>query len=536
MNPSQPEVTAILAIHETEGNREWLKQALASLPVGMPYLIVENTGDVSQARNDGIQAAETEYVLLMDADDYWERDALAPMWTAVQNADVVYPSVVHCDQDTLKPYEYVPAAAFCPVRLQEWNYIPGCALARRSAILNVGGYRDMPLLEDWDLWVRLMRDGARFTPCEESVYRYRQVKGSRNDQDFDATHYHQLIVGEYREPVATFYHGDSAAQTYYRCQVPARDLHAIVRKDQNIFTDTGDFPAHKGAAIWSYPGLGTQAVAMAMMQEQGIRVLVEVDDNYLRMPPGGGHWVKKLSRDRPSVAAHRKIVPWADGIITATEYLAEQYRRVNDNVFVCPNQLEPRDWPTDPERQDGPTRIGFAGGAQHLRDMWLAMPGIRWALENGCELVINGLLPTNTKGQPIIPKWLDGTPFTWLPWTNDLRSYRKNLELFDIGLAPLDDRHDWTKGKSDLKALEYLAVGALPILSDAVPYKDWHGRLPMAGDATGFREQVKWAVKNPDAARDMMLEQREYVLEERTVQANLWRWQEAVEAPVLAAA
>lgn len=44
---------------------------------------------------------------------------------------------------------------------------------RRSVVLAVGGYRDLPLLEDYWLWERMMLGGARMANVEEVVVDYR---------------------------------------------------------------------------------------------------------------------------------------------------------------------------------------------------------------------------------------------------------------------------------------------------------------------------------------------------------------------------
>jgi len=44
---------------------------------------------------------------------------------------------------------------------------------RRDAALRAGGYRHLPLLEDYDLWARMLRDGAQFVGVEEPLVTFR---------------------------------------------------------------------------------------------------------------------------------------------------------------------------------------------------------------------------------------------------------------------------------------------------------------------------------------------------------------------------
>ena len=44
---------------------------------------------------------------------------------------------------------------------------------RKAAVMKAGGYRHCPLFEDYDLWVRMMMNGARFHNLQESLLLFR---------------------------------------------------------------------------------------------------------------------------------------------------------------------------------------------------------------------------------------------------------------------------------------------------------------------------------------------------------------------------
>ena len=44
---------------------------------------------------------------------------------------------------------------------------------RRDAAVRAGGYHHLPLLEDYDLWARMLRDGASFVGIDEPLVTYR---------------------------------------------------------------------------------------------------------------------------------------------------------------------------------------------------------------------------------------------------------------------------------------------------------------------------------------------------------------------------
>src|SRR5690606_35438140 len=48
---------------------------------------------------------------------------------------------------------------------------------RRSAVLAAGGYQDLPLMEDYWLWARMLVRGASVANVEEALVRYRTGAG-----------------------------------------------------------------------------------------------------------------------------------------------------------------------------------------------------------------------------------------------------------------------------------------------------------------------------------------------------------------------
>jgi glycosyltransferase involved in cell wall biosynthesis len=52
------------------------------------------------------------------------------------------------------------------------------AMLRRSALERVGGWRELGWPEDLDLWIRLLRSGARLAKHPATLYAWRQLRGS----------------------------------------------------------------------------------------------------------------------------------------------------------------------------------------------------------------------------------------------------------------------------------------------------------------------------------------------------------------------
>lgn len=336
------------------------------------------------------------------------------------------------------------------------------------------------------------------------------------------------------DALATFWKQKSAGTTYWRCTVPARHLPGVVN-ELTPFDITPDaagephMPYQQGnTAIWQFAGNGTRATIMAWQQEQGLRVLVEVDDLYLTLPPHadqlGSEWQQEFARGGPgtdgdahSVEAHHRIVGWADGIICSTERLAQHYREVNDYVFVCPNSVEPDDWP-EPHQRDNTFRIGWAASYSHAADQHLVRRAMEWAaVQKGVEVYTLGY-PAPWRGR-----------INRMPWTESLRQYRRSLNnaRLDVGICPVVPGK-WPDCKSDVKALEVSMTGAFPVVSDVIPYADFHGPTLRCRTGKDWERAIRWCVQNQDEVRALGQQAREFVLAERTIDKSIGAWREAV--------
>lgn len=521
------DVTVVIPIHR-DGNKEWLQQAIQSFPAGTPFKVAENDGELGEALNAAVAEVETEFFLPFGSDDVAEPGMLEMLRSLIWDVDVAYPAMILTDEE-LRPIGYHQADPFCPIRLLTWNYVSGAPLLRKSAVLAVGGWRELEGLEDWDLFVRMYRNGARFKPVPEAMFRYRQVPGSRNRQEIGKEPFEQLkarkqreIVGEVPKAKATFYYQATPATTYWRCQLPALHLPGRCLPDVALAETDEDFyfPEHEGTAVMQFAADASWAATLLGLQHKGYRVLVETDDNYLVSSPNRkkSGWEKKIGQGRHTTQGHKWIVEQADGVIVTTETLAKAYSKLNPNVYVCPNQIEPSDWREEWEKpKDGTFRVGWFASFSHSKDERLVRRALEWASDQpDVQVVTMGLDP--------------GWQFrrSHIPWSNDLSTYRRNLYLLDVGLGPIVPE-PWSLSRSDLKALEYSMGGAMSILSDVAPYAGWQDKALMATTPKEFLRHVQWAVKNQDEAREMGRAAREHVLKERTVEKNIWRWQEAID-------
>jgi hypothetical protein len=527
------QTTVLVGFHRTEGNRDWLNQALASFPEDTPRMVLENEGysEWIRACNQAFEQATTPYVLVFGHDDVALPGFLEPMQNLAESgigADVVYPSMVLTNED-LEPIRDYSAQMFCGNRLAHWNYIPACSLIRRTKAIEVGGYRDVPI-QDWDLWVRLHQAGARFKPCPEAQMLYRQRPDSLNRKIEQHTAEEMYTAHGITPPdvAATFYHQATPATTYLRCQLPARHLPGVCKSIGDLMLeDDGDhvrFPEQHGqTAVIQFGGDKASAFFTLHLRNSGYRVLIETDDNYTARFPdkrvfARSGWTERIGEGVHSIQGHRWIVQQADGVLVTTPWLADRYRKLNPNVHVAPNSVDPADWPEPVKPDDGILRLVWFASLSHDRDIPLISPAFEWAAgQKDVEVTVFGLNP----------RWLR-FPWKYGPWAADLDAYRWHFHHFDVGVAPIVE-DQMGMGRSDIKGLEYAMGGVAPILSELAPYAAWTDgeNCLKARTAADFKRAVKHLVRNPGEAKQLAAAARAYVLAERTTAAQIDKWKEA---------
>lgn len=307
-----------------------------------------------------------------------------------------------------------------------------------------------------------------------------------------------------------------------------------------------EYPKHEGdAAVFTRP-LAFGATHMMGLRRQGVRVLAEVDDNYLA-PQHLNFFMKKASQDLEKDGKswndyrddHARSICAGDGIIVSTDHLRDVYwkglsklfgKRHLPEIFVCRNHVDKRFIPAShvPPREDGRLRIGYMGSDSHAWDVDLIYEACAEAYINGHEIVFIGIDPKNInpKYRMTRKNWgmLD---YTHIPWTND---YRGTALPLDIGFCPLvADEH--TLCKSDIKALEYGLSGAAAICQNNLVYNrtlKGEENVLFANSPMEFVVQMRRLIKDAELRKSLVDGMNEYIKNERMIEDNAQEWREAV--------
>lgn len=170
-------MTSFSIILGTYGDVSWREQAekLAIDTVNMQDYdgdrdieVVQYHGDtLAQARNRAAEDASGDYLIFLDTGDLLDIGYVAAMDAA--SGDIRRPSVRGFDQQGF--IDPQPVMSPRPESLIVKNFIVIGAAVNRRMFLDVRGFSEIPVLEDWELWLKLVCYlGATVVDVPEAVY------------------------------------------------------------------------------------------------------------------------------------------------------------------------------------------------------------------------------------------------------------------------------------------------------------------------------------------------------------------------------
>ncbi|MDL4814876.1 glycosyltransferase [Actinomadura opuntiae] len=160
-----------------------LKEIVATSPVEVTFVHLEVNRGLGPALDAGLQAARYDIVARMDADDIampHRFELQVPLVRA--GAELVGAGLLEFGRDTadvvgrrIPPSD--PGDIVRYSRLHDPFNHP-TVVYRRSAVIAAGGYGDLPLMEDYWLFVRMIAAGARLVNVAEPLVYYRVGDGA----------------------------------------------------------------------------------------------------------------------------------------------------------------------------------------------------------------------------------------------------------------------------------------------------------------------------------------------------------------------
>jgi glycosyltransferase involved in cell wall biosynthesis len=271
------------------------------------------------------------------------------------------------------------------------------------------------------------------------------------------------------------------------------------------------------------------------------------------------HDIIRVNKINEKIIANLRVSKY---VTTTTELFADEIRKINKNVIVFPNAINPNEPQfKEPTIESDRLRVGWLGGSSHLHDLQLLNLAQKPQYKDKLQFVLCGFDTRGTvteinqqtgehKRRDILPhetvwaqyekiftqnlttvseeykKYLLQYTQESYPnelneayvrvWTQPVTSYAKNYSKFDVSLAPIKN-HMFNRMKSQLKVIEAGFYKKAVIASDVGPYTiDLkhclnHGNF-VDGNAllvnenrnhSDWSKYIEKLLKNPNMVKDM---------------------------------
>ena len=298
-----------------------------------------------------------------------------------------------------------------------------------------------------------------------------------------------------------------------------------------------------------------------MLNSLGVVTICDIDDYWMPGKEHPIHDIIKVHKINEKIIENLKVAKY---VTTTTSVFADEIRKLNKNVVVFPNAINPNESQfKEPTLESDRLRVGWLGGSSHLHDIQLLDQGLGkiTSLKDKLQFVLCGF---DTRGtvteinaqtgeqnkRNILPHETVWAQYEKIftqdykivsedykkhllnydqqsysnelneayvrVWTKPVTSYAKNYSKFDVSLAPIKNTM-FNRMKSQLKVIEAGFYKKALIASDLGPYTiDLKHCLKngefVDGNALLINENrnhadwpkfIEKLVKNPNLAKDM---------------------------------
>lgn len=172
--PDTPPPIDVTVIVATFGDARWpalaLERAIPSARDQAP--VIQFHGDVldtygaslAECRNRAAAETSSEWLCFLDADDELRPGFFEAMARA--EGDLRGPATEYVRNERVRPAMFWPQSD-----IRHSNFLLVSTLIRREMFVDVGGFRDVPMYEDWDLFQRCSNAGAAITLVPAAIVR-----------------------------------------------------------------------------------------------------------------------------------------------------------------------------------------------------------------------------------------------------------------------------------------------------------------------------------------------------------------------------
>lgn len=281
-----------------------------------------------------------------------------------------------------------------------------------------------------------------------------------------------------------------------------------------------------------------------LLKKEGKKIVFDNDDTY--KDHGGFKFNEFMDEKRLEHGLGRindaidSFIKEADLVTCSTEFLKKEYEKINPNVVVLPNCVDPFYFPEPSHNETDVVRIGITGSIGITSDMEVLKPIVEHYHNDPRVKIVLLSMPKKEEGNIFKELYVDEYAFwdtinmEWHPFVpaEDYYEYLNDLKL-DIAIIP---RYDslFNRCKSNLKFLENSML-EIPTIAQSFsthdsPYeqnpKDAE-HLLLATDTESWIFQIEQLINNKELRRELGKKAHEYVEREYNIETKAHLWNDA---------
>ena len=231
----------------------------------------------------------------------------------------------------------------------------------------------------------------------------------------------------------------------------------------------------------------------------------------------------------------------SDLVTTSTEWLAKEYRKLNPNVVVLPNYIDPFYFDEPLRNETDVVRIGVTGSIGVSTDIDVLAPIVRHYEHDKRVKIVFFSLPPNRKENPRVEAiyrdeyaFLDSVDVEWHPTVNaDLYYDKLNSLKLDMMIIPRVDNY-FNRAKSNLKFLE-TSMFEVPIIAQGFkdgmsPYQvnpEDSKHMKIVVDNNDWIPAIEAMIADKEGRREQGRLAREYVIKNYSIDDHAHEWSDA---------
>jgi glycosyltransferase involved in cell wall biosynthesis len=157
-------ITVVIVNREEESPYTTLSTLAVQSDLLEIVVVYDEDKGANWARNRGAELAQTEYILFSDNDVEWEPNAVQALYEKLKN----FPTCGYSYGWYVLEDRICCNSEFDARKLRAINYISTMSLVRKSVFC---GFDEKILrLQDWDLWLSLLKKGITGVYCGQKIF------------------------------------------------------------------------------------------------------------------------------------------------------------------------------------------------------------------------------------------------------------------------------------------------------------------------------------------------------------------------------